>query len=659
MDLSYDLIKKDCACGKFHSCDIEGVFVFDGAISKISTLLDSYSKILLVADENTYSVAGDKVESALKDKVSSRVIFKGDKILIPNEDAIFTVNKNLLGEEIIVGIGSGVIQDLCKYVAFENKIPYVIVATAPSMDGYASTGAAMITGGMKVTYTAGVPKYIIAEPEILKNAPFDMIQAGYGDVIGKYSALNDWKLASLINGEYFCSYVYDKTLEAVNKVIEVAGGLAERDGESVKILMQALILVGVMMSFVGNSRPASGSEHHMAHYFEITGILDDKDYLPHGIDVGFSTIITAKVRQELLSRKWSFKRNIDKDFINGELERIYKSSSKSCIELQEKTKNYSLDRISKYVSLENEIKSILAEMPSPDVIDSLLKKVGLDVKDYYNLYGKEKIDNGVLYSKDLKDRYTVFWIYFFFNKRKDFDKNKIKVIAFDLDGTLTQHRQPVPEENINMLSSLKKKYKLLMVGAGQVKRIFNQMNRFPIDVIGNYGMQQGVYNETTNDIDLVKDMVVKTNKSLVSKKIEDLRKKYGYENFVGDGVEFHPSGCITFPLLGTKADKEDKIAFDPDRKKRRKFYLDVCNEFSDYEVFVGGSSSFDMSPKNLNKYSALDSYCKENNLLHENVLFVGDDFGFGGNDEAVYLSDFPFVEIDDYKTLTQKLKFLL
>ena len=229
----------------------------------------------------------------------------------------------------------------------------------------------------------------------------------------------------------------------------------------------------------------------------------------------------------------------------------------------------------------------------------------------------------------------------------------------DLDGTLTQHRQPLPKKNIDALKELSKKYKLIMVGAGQVERIFNQMEKFPIDIIGNYGMQYGVYNKKTGAIDLVFNKAVDVDKKQIEERVNYLRNKYGYTEFKGDSVEFHPSGCITFPILGTKADKDDKIAFDPDRKKRRKIYHKVCEIFSDYEVFVGGSSSFDMSPKGVNKYFALKDFAETNGYSEDEILFIGDDYGFGGNDEPVYLSNIPFLEIDDYEEFSDKIKDLL
>ena len=235
----------------------------------------------------------------------------------------------------------------------------------------------------------------------------------------------------------------------------------------------------------------------------------------------------------------------------------------------------------------------------------------------------------------------------------------IKVIAMDLDGTLTQHKTPLSAEHRAILTALSKKYKLLMVGAGQVMRIFNQMEQFPIDIIGNYGMQYGEYDAATGAMRLVRDDVLPCDLEAVTAKINAMREKYGFTEYAGKTVEFHPSGCVTFPIIGTKAVQADKLAFDPDRSRRRAIYDDVVNTFSDYCVFVGGSSSFDMAPKPYNKYHALDLYCKEHGLAHSEVVYIGDDYGLGGNDESVYLSDFNYITIDDYNDFPQRVKELL
>ena len=239
------------------------------------------------------------------------------------------------------------------------------------------------------------------------------------------------------------------------------------------------------------------------------------------------------------------------------------------------------------------------------------------------------------------------------------DISKIKVVAMDLDGTLTQHKQPMIPEVREALNALSKKYKLVMAGAGQVMRIFNQMEQYPIDIIGNYGLQYGQYNAESGQIELKRDLVFPCDRASVDERVTMLRKKYGMEEYRGENVEYHPSGCVTFPCLGTKALQEDKLAYDPDRSKRRAIYQDVCQVFSDYTVFIGGSSSFDMAPKPYDKRYALELYCQEKGYTHENLVYIGDDYGPGGNDESVYRSDFPYLTIDDYRTFPQVVKILL
>ena len=411
MDINKLLMGKECECGKKHTCDIDYVYIEKNAISRLAEILRDYKNILIVADENTYGAAGEKTVSALFGKEVKKVVFRGDKVLVPNEDAINTVTEKIDGIDMIVGIGSGVIQDLCKYVSHFNKIPYMIVATAPSMDGYASDGAAMITGGMKVTYKAGLPRAIIADTEVLCNAPIDMLKAGYGDIIGKFSALNDWKLSNCVNGEYFCQYIYDLTLEQIDTTLRLANGILERKEESIKALMEALVIIGIMMSFAGSSRPASGSEHHLSHFFEITGIVDNTEYFPHGIDVAYSTIITTQIREKILSRKFPDKifRETRKDLENN-IKTIYKQVAEGCLGLQDKVGNYSNNRIDIYLEKEKEIREILEDSPSSEDIYDMLDLVELDINEFYALYGKKKVNEAIKYAKDLKDRYTALWL---------------------------------------------------------------------------------------------------------------------------------------------------------------------------------------------------------------------------------------------------------
>lgn len=239
---------------------------------------------------------------------------------------------------------------------------------------------------------------------------------------------------------------------------------------------------------------------------------------------------------------------------------------------------------------------------------------------------------------------------------KVFDMNKIKVVALDLDGTLTQHRTELEQENKLVLDELRKKYKLIMVGAGTCTRIWKQLRYYPIDIIGGYGMEYCKYNGETKSLDNVYSEFIPCNKESVLERAMYIRKKYNFLDYKGDSVVFHPSGFVTFAILGGDADIKDKLAFDPTREKRRKIYDDVCKTFPEFYVMVGGSSSFDMTPNPYNKKYALERFANDNHLSHDNIAYVGDDYGKGGNDESVYLSDFPFITVDDYKNLRLTLE---
>ena len=224
---------------------------------------------------------------------------------------------------------------------------------------------------------------------------------------------------------------------------------------------------------------------------------------------------------------------------------------------------------------------------------------------------------------------------------------KKRLICLDLDGTLSQHRSPLEDANRKVLDRLSEKYKLLMVGAGNVPRIHGQMGEYPIDILGNYGMQEGVYRD--GKMEIIRQDTVEVDRAFFTEKAQYLREKYGYTEYKGDAVEFHPSGMVTFPLLGTKADVADKIAFDPTREKRKKMYAEVLEIFSDFTVFIGGSSSFDFSGKKYNKYDAIMTYAAQHGYEKDEILYVGDDFGDGGGDSHVRLGGMDYINIVDYR----------
>jgi glycerol-1-phosphate dehydrogenase [NAD(P)+] len=406
---------KTCECKREHLCPIKHVVIGNGVVNSIREIAKPYKNILLVADENTYAVGGESVLSLLGDKISARVIFSGKTVLVPNEAAIAKINEKITAEtDLILGIGSGVINDLCKHTSYEASLPYHIVATAPSMDGYASKGSALILGGMKVTLNAAVPEAIVADTEFLKTAPMDMIIAGYGDIIGKYSCLCDWKLANLVNGEYICDFVLNATYEEVEKTRKLSKKLLSRDEDAIATLMGALVAVGILMAYVGNSRPASGSEHHFSHYFEIVGIVKGEKYLPHGIDVFYSAAETAKIREQLIAMdETDFACGFDAKIYESNIRRVYGSVADEVLALQKKLGWYEKisERLSVYKEKWQEIKALLKTAPSFSQMCEMLSDVGMAYSRFVDFYGEEKIRDAYLYAKDLKDRYTVLWMY--------------------------------------------------------------------------------------------------------------------------------------------------------------------------------------------------------------------------------------------------------
>ncbi|NMB12113.1 MAG: HAD family phosphatase [Firmicutes bacterium] len=232
-----------------------------------------------------------------------------------------------------------------------------------------------------------------------------------------------------------------------------------------------------------------------------------------------------------------------------------------------------------------------------------------------------------------------------------------KLIGFDLDGTLTQHKTPLEPRNNAVLEMLKRQYMVVMVAAGSCKRVYTQLNEFPIDIIGNYGMQESRVIDTDSGkrFELIRDEKADIDREKTYARVEKIRDLTNYTDITGDEVEFHRSGVITFPLLGTKADPLRKLSFDPDRQKRREIYQLVFEMFPEYNVFIGGTSSFDIVPKPYDKFYALTSYADQRRVPMDRIIYVGDDFGPGGNDEPLMKSGIECINIENYQHLPDVL----
>ncbi|WP_026887234.1 sn-glycerol-1-phosphate dehydrogenase [Clostridium beijerinckii] len=294
----------DCSCGKKHRIDIKHIYVGENVYNRILDVAKEIlpKEILLVSDKNTYKALGKCVENELTEsgyKINNIILVSyGD--LIPDEKAIGRVLVEINNEtELIVAVGSGSINDICRIISAKTHIPYVIMGAAPSMDGYASTVSPLIIDGAKVTYPGTNPYAIIADSNIMKDAPFEMICAGFGDILGKYTALSDWRLSNIIHNEYFCDTTEKLVRNAMYKCFENIEGAVKRDVKAIEYIAEALILSGIAMTLSGNSRPASGAEHHLSHYWEIDKLSRKLEHPLHGNSVGVGTVISAWLYKKL------------------------------------------------------------------------------------------------------------------------------------------------------------------------------------------------------------------------------------------------------------------------------------------------------------------------------------------------------------------------
>lgn len=298
-------VEFECSCGRKHFLDIDKIVMGQGVISRLPEILSDYvkEKIYILYDQNTYRAAGRKVKEVLEDadfQVKCTVLDSGDQILIPDEKAVGKMFMELeAGTGMIVAVGSGTLNDMAKYMSSRTKIPYTIVCTAPSMDGYASSGAPLMNGGRKISYTATLAYAIVGDTDVMKEAPMRMILAGYGDIIGKLTCLADWRLSHELTGEYYCETIVKLVQKAIQKVVDHRKELEQRQEEAVRYLIEALTLTGVAMGLAGNSRPASGAEHMLSHYWEMKVIARGENPELHGIKVGIATPVIAEVFDEM------------------------------------------------------------------------------------------------------------------------------------------------------------------------------------------------------------------------------------------------------------------------------------------------------------------------------------------------------------------------
>ncbi|MCC3375321.1 sn-glycerol-1-phosphate dehydrogenase [Cohnella sp. REN36] len=287
--------------------ELERVELRAGAIRFVAPYAadKGYRRLVLVADANTYEAAGKSAEASLTaagiDVPVARIQPNAIGDVVADEASIVQLLLEIQRHraEAVLAVGSGTLHDIARYAAYTAGIPFLSVPTAPSVDGFNSKGAPLLIRGDKITVAAIGPDAIFADLDILAQAPPPLVAAGFGDMLGKYTSLFDWRFGALVHDEPYLEASAAMTRSALQRCVDHAGLIGKRDEEGIAILTGALIESGFAMLLFGQSHPASGAEHHLSHYWEMDSIRQGRKQLLHGAKVGVACAEISRLYHRL------------------------------------------------------------------------------------------------------------------------------------------------------------------------------------------------------------------------------------------------------------------------------------------------------------------------------------------------------------------------
>ena len=343
-----------CPCGKKHSLTVSKIVAEKGAISQVPALVAEFKakKPFILADANTFAAAGSRVCAALAEgKIPySQYVFPTGEIE-PDEKAVGSAIMHFDPScDLVIAVGSGVINDIGKILANTADLPYFIVGTAPSMDGYASATSSMSMDGLKVSLSSKCADVIIGDIDVLKAAPIHMLKSGLGDMLAKYISIAEWRIAKEITGEYYCERVAELIRVALKCCVDNADGLLKREDEAVKAVFEGLVIGGVAMAFAGVSRPASGVEHYFSHVWDMRGLEFGSKVDLHGIQCAVATHIAAGLYEKVLDitpdkeKALAYAKAFDYSAWAKELQVFLGSAADTMIALEAKEQKYSAEK---------------------------------------------------------------------------------------------------------------------------------------------------------------------------------------------------------------------------------------------------------------------------------------------------------------------------
>lgn len=413
---------KVCACGKPHSTALQVISGRD-ALLQLPEAVRSLggSRVFVLCDPNTYKAAGEAVCALLNSHRLPHILYTlpHDRP-IPGEETVGNVMLHYdPGCDVIVAVGSGVINDVAKLLSCVSGKPFIIVATAPSMDGYASASSSMERDGLKTSLATRAPDVIIGDSAILCAAPRELMQAGLGDMLAKYVSLAEWRIANLLLGEYYCEEIAALVRSALKKCTDNAAGLLLGNEDAVMAVFDGLVIGGIAMNYAGLSRPASGCEHYISHVLDMRGVSLGTPTRLHGIQVAVGTLISARIYETLRcltpnkEKATAFVKSFDYNAHKAMLRALLGAGAEGMIR-QEEEREHKYDptthpaRLQKLLENWNGILAILEEeLPPASQLEKLLDAIGAP-----KTLGELGTDDALLpaifaATKDIRDKYVL------------------------------------------------------------------------------------------------------------------------------------------------------------------------------------------------------------------------------------------------------------
>lgn len=416
------ILKMGCPCGKEHTLSVDKIVVGSGVIWRLPELVREYNahKAFVLSDKNTYRAAGGNVCTVLKENGIAFTSYSFDKDgLEPDEQNVGLADMYYDNTcDIIIGVGSGVINDIGKILSAISGRPYIIVATAPSMDGYASATSSMTREGLKISLPSKSAQVIVGDTDILCRAPLKLMQSGLGDMLAKYVSICEWRISHLITGEYYCEEIANLVRSSLKKCIDLAPGLLRRDAEAVGAVFDGLVICGAAMSYAGLSRPASGVEHYMSHIWDMRGAAFGAPTELHGIQCAVGTLLSVRMYERLKqitpdrNKALLYAENFDLNAWNEKLRSFLGDGAECMIELERKEGKYSVkkhhERLEIILSNWDKLLDIVSEeLPSAQEIELILDGIGAPKTMADIGQNEELLPMTFRATKDIRDKYVL------------------------------------------------------------------------------------------------------------------------------------------------------------------------------------------------------------------------------------------------------------